>query len=69
MGSSGFASCTTPRAVMGIQGLLPILRPVIEDAHVREFKGKTLGIDTFAWLHKAAFTCAYELGMNIKTDK
>jgi exonuclease 1 len=54
---------------MGIQGLLPILRPVIEDVHVREFKGKTLGIDTFAWLHKAAFTCAYELGMNIKTDK
>ncbi len=54
---------------MGIQGLLPILRPVIEDAHVREFKGKKLGIDTFAWLHKAAFTCAYELGMKMKTDK
>lgn len=54
---------------MGIQGLLPVLKPVIEDAHVREFKGKKLGVDTFAWLHKAAFTCAYELAMNIKTDK
>ena len=54
---------------MGVSGLLPILKPVIEDAHVRDFAGKKLAIDAFAWLHKAAFTCAYELAMGMPTDK
>ena len=50
---------------MGIQGLLGVLNPVMEDGHVKEFKGGRVGIDSFSWLHKGAFACAYELGMNM----
>ena len=29
--------------------------------HVKEFSGKALAIDAFAWLHRGAFSCALEL--------
>ena len=50
---------------MGIQGLLPALKPILEDGHIKDFKRKHVGVDTSSWLHKGAFACAYELAMGI----
>ena len=47
---------------MGIQGLLPILKPIMEDSHVRDFAGQIVAVDAFSWLHKGAIACSYELG-------
>jgi exonuclease-1 len=54
---------------MGIQGLLKVVAPIMDEGHVRDFVGKRVGIDSFSWLHKGAFACAYELAMGIPTDK
>ena len=54
---------------MGIAGLHQILKPIVEEAHVREFAGQVAGIDAFSWLHKGAMSCSYELCMGMPTDK
>eukprot|EP01050_Picozoa_sp_SAG11_P031654 SAG11_NODE_9931_length_869_cov_0.784416_1_plen_182_part_10 len=54
---------------MGIAGLLPILKPIMEDAHLRDFAGQIVGVDAFSWLHKGAIASAYELCMGMPTDK
>lgn len=46
---------------MGVQGLLPVLKSIQEPTTLERFRGKTLAIDTYAWLHKASFTCAEDL--------
>eukprot|EP00124_Ichthyophonus_hoferi_P000327 Ihof_evm23s11 gene=Ihof_evmTU23s11 len=46
---------------MGISGLLPLLRSSITDGNVDEFKGQTVAIDSYCWLHKAAYMCPIEL--------
>ena len=53
---------------MGIAGLLPFLKNASRPAHVSEFKGQTIGIDVYVWLHKGAFSCAEQLVMGKKTD-
>ncbi|KAL9933312.1 hypothetical protein V8E36_008030 [Tilletia maclaganii] len=54
---------------MGIQGLLPLLKDIQTPTHVKEYKGKTLGIDAYVWLHRGAFSCAQELALGQPTDK
>lgn len=54
---------------MGIQGLLPLLKPIQTQTHISCFKGQRLAVDGFAWLHKAAHTCAEELALNKPTDR
>ncbi|CAM9462686.1 unnamed protein product, partial [Phaeothamnion confervicola] len=54
---------------MGISGLLPVLRPVTRDIHVRDLHGLTVAVDTYCWLHKAIHCCATELCMDQPTDK
>jgi len=34
---------------MGIQGLLPELKPIQKEKHIRDYKGKTVGIDALCW--------------------
>lgn len=34
---------------MGIEGLLRSLKEVTIKKHLREYKGKTVGIDTYVW--------------------
>ncbi|CAB4256300.1 similar to Saccharomyces cerevisiae YDR263C DIN7 Mitochondrial nuclease functioning in DNA repair and replication [Maudiozyma barnettii] len=54
---------------MGIQGLLPQLKPIQNPVTLRRYEGQTLGIDGYAWLHKAAYSCAYELVMGEPTER
>ena len=54
---------------MGIQGLLPQLKPIQNPVSLRRYEGQTLGIDGYAWLHKAAYSCAYELATGKPTEK
>lgn len=54
---------------MGIQGLLPLLKDIQEPIHLRDFAGKSVGVDGYVWLHKGAYGCAFELCMNIPTKK
>ncbi|GMM53457.1 Rad2 family nuclease [Maudiozyma humilis] len=54
---------------MGIQGLLPQLKPIQNPVSLRRYEGQTLAIDGYAWLHKAAYSCAYELATGQPTEK
>lgn len=54
---------------MGIQGLLPQLKPIQNPVSLRRYEGQTLGIDGYAWLHRASCSCAYELAMGLPTEK
>ena len=34
---------------MGIDGLLPLVSAATRDAHISEFKGKTVAVDAMCW--------------------
>ena len=45
---------------MGIPGLLPALKDFMQtDAHIHQFKGRAIAIDTSSWLHKAVYSVAH----------
>ena len=47
---------------MGIQGLLPLLKPIQKPVSIAEdFAGQVIGVDAYCWLHKGAYGCAMEL--------
>jgi hypothetical protein len=52
---------------MGITGLLPLLKPVVKDGHVSQFKGKTVAVDGYVWLHRAVYGCCVQLANNDKS--
>ncbi|KAI9344936.1 PIN domain-like protein [Obelidium mucronatum] len=52
---------------MGISGLLPLLAPIQKQVHLRELAGLTVAVDTYVWLHRGAFGCAMDLGLNKPT--
>lgn len=54
---------------MGIQGLLPQLKPIQNPVSLRRYEGQILGVDGYAWLHRAAYPCAYELVLGKPTEK
>ena len=54
---------------MGIPGLLPQLKPIQNPVSLRRYEGQILGIDGYAWLHRAAYPCAYELALGKPTEK
>ncbi|QLQ81564.1 hypothetical protein HG537_0F03250 [Torulaspora globosa] len=54
---------------MGIQGLLPQLKPIQNPVSLLRYEGLTLGIDGYAWLHRAACCCSYELVNGLPTAK
>ena len=41
---------------MGITGLLPLLKDITCDAHLRSFSGKVAAIDVYCWLHKTVIS-------------
>jgi exonuclease-1 len=43
---------------MGIQGLLPVLRPYMRAVHVSKFSGKRIAADGYSWLHKGVYSCS-----------
>ena len=40
---------------MGIQGLLPLVRSVVQRVSISEFAGCVLAVDASAWLHRGAY--------------
>ncbi|NXN75988.1 EXO1 Exonuclease, partial [Himantopus himantopus] len=53
---------------MGIQGLLQFIKEAAEPAHVKKYKGQTVAVDTYCWLHKGAYACAEKLARGEPTD-
>lgn len=56
------------QGIMGIPGLLQLLKPVMTDVHVKRMAGKRVAIDAYVWLHKGTFSCALELAQGKHTD-
>ena len=54
---------------MGIQGLLPLLKPIQKQRHLSELAGQTIAVDGYVWLHRGAYACATELVLNKPTTK
>ncbi|XP_050750064.1 exonuclease 1 isoform X3 [Gymnogyps californianus] len=53
---------------MGIQGLLQFIKEAAESTHVKKYKGQTVAVDTYCWLHKGAYACAEKLARGEPTD-
>jgi len=54
---------------MGVKGLLPQLKEIQVCRSLERFRGKTLAIDSYAWLHKSIISCAWELAQDLETTK
>ncbi|XP_049591845.1 exonuclease 1 [Syngnathus scovelli] len=54
---------------MGIPGLLQFLKDAGEPISVKKYKGQTVAVDTYCWLHKGAFSCAEKLAKGEPTDQ
>ena len=46
---------------MGIQGLLPAVKAAMRVGHISDYRGKRVAVDTYAWLHRGACSCAPDL--------
>ncbi|EMG46314.1 hypothetical protein G210_3433 [Candida maltosa Xu316] len=46
---------------MGVTGLLQCLKEIQDPGTLERYRGKTLAIDTYGWLHRALVSCAEEL--------
>lgn len=54
---------------MGINGLLPVLKSITKPTHVSKYKGTSVAVDGYSWLHKGAYCCSKELCEGVFTDK
>ncbi|EGX91803.1 exonuclease, putative [Cordyceps militaris CM01] len=54
---------------MGVSGLLPLLKSIHKPTELKKCHGQTLGVDAYGWLHRAAFSCAVELGQGKPTTR
>ncbi|KAL0398397.1 UNVERIFIED_CONTAM: Exonuclease 1 [Sesamum radiatum] len=54
---------------MGIQGLLPLLKSIMNPIHIKELEGCFVAVDTYSWLHKGALSCSTELCKGQPTSK
>lgn len=54
---------------MGVQGLLPQLRPMTARVNLKEYEGKRVAVDASVWLHRGTYACAVELFRGVKTTK
>nr|XP_015799518.2 LOW QUALITY PROTEIN: exonuclease 1 [Nothobranchius furzeri] len=57
------------RVKMGISGLLQFIKDAAEPVNVKKYKGQTVAVDTYCWLHKGAFSCAEKLAKGEPTDQ
>jgi exonuclease-1 len=53
---------------MGINELLKVLKPVIDEKHISYFKDKTAAIDIMAWIYKGVYASAVDFGKGIDSD-
>ncbi|RMZ84213.1 hypothetical protein DV738_g475, partial [Chaetothyriales sp. CBS 135597] len=54
---------------MGISGLLPLLKSIQKPCSLKNFKGQTIGVDAYGWLHRGTVACAIELALDKPTLK
>eukprot|EP01083_Nonionella_stella_P100469 283419_1 len=54
---------------MGIQNLLPELKPITKYAKLSQFDGQTCGVDASCWLHRGSYSCALQLVSDQFTTK
>uniref|UniRef100_A0A8C4QZW6 Exonuclease 1 n=1 Tax=Eptatretus burgeri TaxID=7764 RepID=A0A8C4QZW6_EPTBU len=54
---------------MGIQGLLQFLKDATDQVNIKKYKGHTVAVDTYCWIHKGAFSCSDELAKGKNTDQ
>ncbi|KAI5462327.1 putative exonuclease [Mariannaea sp. PMI_226] len=54
---------------MGVSGLLPLLKSIQKPTELKKYSGQTLAVDGYGWLHRAAYSCALELGQGKPTQK
>ncbi|CAH3160490.1 unnamed protein product [Porites evermanni] len=54
---------------MGITGLLPLLKDITCDVHLRSFSGKVAAIDFYCWLHKTVIFCVKGIILGIETTR
>lgn len=54
---------------MGVTGLLPCLKEIQEPCHLERYRGKTLAVDTYGWLHRGLVACAQDLCQGVGTRK
>nr|XP_057913169.1 exonuclease 1 isoform X2 [Doryrhamphus excisus] len=54
---------------MGIPGLLQFIKDAGEPINVKKYKGQTVAVDTYCWLHRGAFSCAEKLAKGEPTDQ
>lgn len=52
---------------MGISGLIPFCEQATEQTNLVKFRGKTVAIDSYCWLHKGSYSCADKIAKGIKT--
>ncbi|QRG38651.1 hypothetical protein FDK38_003068 [Candidozyma auris] len=46
---------------MGVTGLLQQLKDIQEKKNLAHYRGKTLAVDTYGWLHRGLISCAQDL--------
>ncbi|TWU78216.1 Rad2 nuclease [Metarhizium rileyi] len=54
---------------MGVSGLLPLLKSIQRPTELKKCSGDTLAVDAYGWLHRAAYSCAVELGQGKPTTR
>ena len=54
---------------MGITGLLPLLKDITCNVHLRSFSGKVAAIDVYCWLHETVIFCVEEIILGIETTR
>ncbi|EDN07024.1 exonuclease [Histoplasma capsulatum] len=54
---------------MGITGLHGLLKSIQKPCSLRKFKGQTLGVDAYGWLHRGTVACAIDLALDKQNTK
>lgn len=54
---------------MGVSGLLSILKEIQDTTSLERYRGQTLAVDTYGWLHRALVLCSQELCQDLPTRK
>ncbi|EQC40377.1 hypothetical protein SDRG_02276 [Saprolegnia diclina VS20] len=54
---------------MGISGLLPQLKSITSPTTLRQYRGKTVAVDGYCWLHRGVYSCSQELCLGQESDK
>lgn len=52
---------------MGVTGLLQVLKDIQRPTDVSKYRGKTLAVDTYGWLHRGLISCAQDLCQDVPT--